>query len=95
VKVHVNEARQHRAARQIDALGARRRRHLPGCAGRDNPIAFDDDAGVLEGRAARPVDQARAVEDDDGGRLRGESGGENSRKEVAHTCPSVGDLAAD
>ncbi len=68
--VPVHDAGDDGLAGEIDARGARRRRHLAAAADRDDAVALDDEGAVLDRRAAVAGDESRAFEQRDVG-LRG------------------------
>ena len=84
VEVHVHQARQHRAARQVDALGAGGNRHGRRRAHGADALAFDDDAGVFDRGAAGAIHEPRVLEHEHAaGRLSGGDGKEGKQGHCA------------
>ena len=83
VEVHVHQARQHRAARQVHALRAGGNRHGRRRADGADALAFDDDAGVFDGGPAGAVDQPRVLEHENASRrLGGDDGNEDEQGQL-------------
>ena len=84
VGVAVDQPRQHRLAREVDDLGPRRDGEV--AAHRGDPVALDEDHGVLDRRSPAAVDQPAGADGDDPGRSRrgcrrGLQGGEREEGE--------------
>jgi hypothetical protein len=58
----VDERRHHGLAGDIDARCAGRHRHLAAAAHRRDPVARDDDGGIVDRRTAIAGDEPRAFE---------------------------------
>lgn len=64
MEVEVDQAGHDGAAGEIDALGARRRRHRFGRSDESHAIALNHQPATLDRRAARAIDDADVVEDE-------------------------------
>ena len=65
--VRVHDAGNHGLAGEIDARGARRRRHLAAASDHDDTVTVDDESSVLDRRATVAGDESRAFEQRDVG----------------------------
>ena len=60
----VDERGHNRFSADVLHIGVLRNGDRPRLSGSDDMIAFDDEHGVLDGRTARPVNQARPFQHD-------------------------------